>query len=121
MAKAFTVVAGRLESVTLLETDDWLAAERAASVTFAKSAWDRFGYVRIVGTHPTHDFEGQGNCTRCGSPQGGCYKSHAPCGFEFEHALYHYMKEAGCTTPDGTYVPPPGEGTMGSSSSRRIG
>jgi hypothetical protein len=77
-----------------LKTDDWLAAERAASVTFNKTAWDRYGFVRILGTHPTHDFKDDGNCSRCGSPQGGCYKSHAPCGFTFEHALYHYLKEA---------------------------
>lgn len=88
--KAFVVRRRRIEPVTtyrevievILETDDWMEAERTHIATRSRQLHGRDERIELVGTHPTHAFEG-GRCSTCRVPDNGCYASHAPCGFDF--------------------------------------
>jgi hypothetical protein len=71
-----------------LATDDWAAAEQAASA----GRWPKGGSLRVRGTHPSHQWgpprPGQATpdrrCTACGGWDNGSYGSHAPCGYDFK-------------------------------------
>lgn len=68
----------------LLKTDDWLEAEEKVSERMRLTPDSmRQDLPRIVGTHPSHDWQGR-RCTRCGAFDNGSYSSHAPCGFDFK-------------------------------------
>lgn len=62
----------------LLETDDWVAAERKR--LDSRAGVGDYGPT-IVGTHPTHDFR-VGTCGRCGAWNNGSYGSRMPCGYD---------------------------------------
>lgn len=89
IVKYIPVVTYREE--VLLETDDWLAAEaeverfmRTSPITMARDL------PRIVGVHPSHDFDPRKKTCRnegCRSWNNGSYGSHAPCGTVFTEPL----------------------------------
>lgn len=70
----------------VLETDDWVAAERKAVDALREF---RPRVLSIRGTHPTHDWDDQHprRCRACGGWDNGSYGSHAPCGYEFDGPL----------------------------------
>jgi hypothetical protein len=83
----------------ILATDDWVEAERVRMNAFYKN-YPSLMY-RIAGTHPSHEWaddvllpgepefmRANGRCRKCGSPQGGCHMSHAPCGYAFDGAAW---------------------------------
>lgn len=88
---AFTVVRKREIPVrtirtvyeVVVETDDWVEAERTCS-----DALKRSELLSIQGVHPTHTFPHEppsrdDRCVDCGAINNGSYGSHAPCGYDF--------------------------------------
>jgi hypothetical protein len=77
----------RTEEV-LAETDDWVEAELAYKAGYERQPRDV--RVTIEGEHPSHSFQPDTRpgvrsalaCSSCGAPKNGCFKSHAPCGYE---------------------------------------
>lgn len=85
---------------TVLETDDWVEAERCAVNASPQRS------LSVIGTHPTHDWDRRepthlssswppahwaapmgalsgARCRRCGAWDNGSYGSHAPCGYDW--------------------------------------
>lgn len=73
----------RREVEVVRETDDWIEAEDTyREAVFSRRAEHRRDQVKMAGTHPTHSIV-EGHCEACGAPDNGCYKIHAPCGYDF--------------------------------------
>lgn len=108
MAKTFRITTTRAVyqpptyiTEVIAETDDWLEAESIFSSRIGAEG------LRMEGTHPSHDFKPRAPCSKCGSPQGGCFKSHMPCGYDGAgrsmHSIlddYHRSKAASLTSPE---------------------
>lgn len=69
---------------TVLETDDWVDAQKAAIDAMRGSV-----LLHVHGTHPTHDWDSRqspARCLNCGSWDNGSYGSQSPCGYDWDRA-----------------------------------